>query len=299
MIKVHKIAQLTGHTGAIYCLAFYKAERFFSAGFDNLVVEWDSKHPETAKAVAKLKSKAISLLYIKEKEWLIAGQSTGGVHIIGLSKREELHFLKVGNGMVFSLFYDKNLNRLLVGTEDGKLSVWDLQTIQLISIKQFEFGKIREIGVIDNHIYIGCESGGIYRLNKNLDVDISIEHHLPSYSVNTFILSAHDLISGSRDGHLNRVAFMKEEVVLKDRIPMHNYAIYKIVKSPDGKYIATASRDKSIKIWRLENLEFVTKLTYKDNDGHTASVNDLIWFGNTLVSASDDRSIIVWKVSLE
>jgi len=81
-------------------------------------------------------------------------------------------------------------------------------------------------------------------------------------------------------------------------IPAHNYAIYSIVFSPNKKYFATASRDKTIKIWNAEILELLVRIDKKNFDGHTHSVNKLLWsdYKNYLISAGDDRAIMVWEI---
>jgi len=80
-------------------------------------------------------------------------------------------------------------------------------------------------------------------------------------------------------------------------IPAHNYAIYSIVFSPDKNRFATASRDKTIKIWNTDDFSLIHRIDFEKNDGHKNSVNKLIWNNLTgqLISASDDRSIMVWE----
>ncbi|MFK8045688.1 MAG: WD40 repeat domain-containing protein [Crocinitomicaceae bacterium] len=297
-MNITKLSHLTGHEGAIYCLAYNDQNRFFSGGFDNYVVEWNIDEPNTAKACAKLNSKAISLLFLKERNWLLAGQSTGGVHVIDLNKSKEINLLQAHNDMVFALFFDENCDRLFVGAGDGKISVWNLDSMQCEKLVKFNFGKIREIRKHFGLYYVGTESGSILIVNRELQEIKLISEHLKNFSVNAIRFYGQKMLTGSRDGHLNEYIWIDSNFEILQKIPAHNYAIYSISESPCGNFIATASRDKSVKIWKSFDLTFLKKIDFKEMTGHVGSVNDIIWFKNYIVSVSDDRSIIIWDVDL-
>jgi WD repeat-containing protein 61 len=79
-------------------------------------------------------------------------------------------------------------------------------------------------------------------------------------------------------------------------IPAHNYAIYAISFSPDKKYFATSSRDKTVKIWDAETFEVLVRLDKEKFQGHLNSVNKVLWMeNNILLSCGDDRSILAWE----
>ena len=76
------------------------------------------------------------------------------------------------------------------------------------------------------------------------------------------------------------------------------FAINDIAYRPDGAFLATASMDKSIKIWQADDLRLVKVVDRARHAGHATSINKLLWLpeNNWLVSASDDRSISVWEI---
>jgi WD40 repeat protein len=68
----------------------------------------------------------------------------------------------------------------------------------------------------------------------------------------------------------------------------HNGRITSVVWSPDGKYLASASYDKTIQLWDASNGKHIR--VYR---GHTARVNAIAWSpdGKTLASASSDGTV--------
>jgi WD40 repeat protein len=105
------------------------------------------------------------------------------------------------------------------------------------------------------------------------------------------------LLSGGRDARL-RIWNIENNFELEKEIPAHNYAIYKIMFNSSGSLLATASRDKTAKVWDASDASFLFRLDKENFKGHLNSVNTLLWLNeDTLISGSDDRSIVVWKIS--
>ncbi|TMQ29195.1 MAG: hypothetical protein E6K70_26075, partial [Planctomycetota bacterium] len=71
----------------------------------------------------------------------------------------------------------------------------------------------------------------------------------------------------------------------------HQGSVMAVTFSPDGKILASCSRDKTIKLWDAATGELKRTLTE-----HTADVYDVTFSpkGNLLASASTDKTIRLW-----
>ena len=76
-------------------------------------------------------------------------------------------------------------------------------------------------------------------------------------------------------------------------LPGHQNTISQIKYSPDGKLIASAGWDNSIKLWDAENGKLIVTLR------HTDAVNSIAFStdGQTLVSGSEDKTIKIWDLT--
>src|SRR5436305_9607870 len=71
----------------------------------------------------------------------------------------------------------------------------------------------------------------------------------------------------------------------------HQGSVMAVAFSPDGKVLASSSRDKTIKLWDVATGDLKRTLTE-----HTADVYDVTFSpkGNLLASASKDKTIKLW-----
>lgn len=73
----------------------------------------------------------------------------------------------------------------------------------------------------------------------------------------------------------------------------HLAAIKSVIFTPDGHYLLTGSRDKTIKLWEIE-----TGRELRTYFGHTSTINDLDISkdGKSFVSSSADGTAILWDI---
>src|SRR5712691_9960725 len=89
---------------------------------------------------------------------------------------------------------------------------------------------------------------------------------------------------------------------IKDKIPPgftlrhtlqgHSSWIGRIAWSPDGRILASPSRDQTIRLWDAQTGQHLRTLT-----GHSGTVYSVAWLphGRALASGSDDKTIRLWK----
>ena len=77
------------------------------------------------------------------------------------------------------------------------------------------------------------------------------------------------------------------------RLTGHQQPINHVVFSPDGRLIASASFDRSVKLWNGRNGQFIASLR-----GHVGRVYQIAWSADSrlLVSGSSDSTLKVWNI---
>ena len=125
-----------------------------------------------------------------------------------------------------------------------------------------------------------------------------IEHELNSYAYGADIviqiepvISHHAVIKNKSIG-INNIDCSKRAGVAM--LTGHNDLVNSVAYSPDGKYIVSGSRDKTIKVWNAQTYRAVATLT-----GHDGYVSSVLYSpnGKYIISGNDDTTIKVWDAT--
>lgn len=256
----------------------------FSASADKTVKSIDLSTGIIQPFLVRSEVSPISILAISP-DLLAIGFLNGEFYLINTATRKtlfEYHFK--GDG-VFTFSF--NASELYIGLGSGRLAILDIFHLEWLYIEHLFTDKIRTIYFdLVNHCYfIGAKDGEIVCFDAKSHLVTQRWFAHPG-GVNSLLVSTkHQLISGGKDGHL-RVWNGKDCI---KEIPAHRGVIYGLIEIKNC--IVSCSRDKSIKVWDLETLKPLQKMTF-----HRQSVNGLVQQNAlSFVTASDDHRIAQWE----
>ena len=296
---IKKIAQLTGHNAGIYALTKGTDEHsFLSAAGDGWIVQWDLKAPDPGRLLAKVDDRVFSVHYLEDEQKVVAGNMNGGVHWVDLLDPDRTKNIAHHQMGIYDI--KRVGGYLLTAGGDGKLTRWSIAEMKAIESYQLANQSLRCIAFSKkrHELAIGASDHSIYILNAAtlyLKKRIEKAHENSVFSLQYSPNGKH-LVSGGRDAMM-KVWDIDNNFENISSQPAHWFTINSIAFHPEGKIFATGSRDKSIKIWDAENYQLLKVLELSRDGGHLNSVNGLLWhpFKNTLISCSDDRTIILWR----
>ncbi len=302
-IHAEKIAQLTGHRASVFAVETGpEPHTILSGAGDGWIVEWSLDDPENGKLIAKVDTNIFSLKYIQSMKTLVVGDMHGGVHWVKPGHPEETKDIAHHKNGVFAILELGDFIFTLGG--GGKITKWSKEERRSLESLQLSYHSLRSITHSHkrNELIIGASDEHIYILDADtLEIKQTISNaHGKSVFALHYGPDERYLFSGGRDAHLKIWDAQKAYMPIFSEAA-HWFTINAIAFDPRGQFFATGSRDKTIRIWDLKDFSLKKSLDLKKYEGHINSVNDLYWssYQNKLISASDDRSLIIWNIDIE
>ncbi|MEM6628257.1 MAG: hypothetical protein AAF694_01230 [Bacteroidota bacterium] len=303
-VVVEKVGEYSGHKGSIFAISpGLNPMELLSSGDDGVVAKWklDSRENE-GEGIFRTEHGIYSILSIPKQGFFVAGGSQGSVYFIEEKSKKVIRLLRNSPNPVYNLYYDAQNFVIWILQGNGFLSVVDVKRLETLFHKQISPGNLRGICASqrEDKVYIGTSDHRILVCSKE---NYKTLRAWKAHENSVFTLAMHPngayIVSGGRDAHLK---FWESRIPndLMEKIAAHNFTVNDIIFSPDGDYFVTASRDKTLKVWDAYTFELLKVIDNKRNEGHTHSVNRLKWIqrDNTIISCSDDRRIIQWKLQL-
>lgn len=299
MIKVSKLDTFAGHRDSVYALAPSKySNRFYSAGADGLVVEWDLDKPDLGHLVARVGASVYALDYDTANENLLIGQNFEGIHVVHPENKERLGSVKVTSAAIFDILIVGNDAYLAFG--DGVIGVLDIEKMVVKKHVKLAEKSIRSLALSRDgkHLAAGLSDHTIRILDRETMKPLYfLAGHANSVFTTVYSPDGNFLFTAGRDARF-KVWDVRKDYSLVEDVVGHMYAINHIAFHPEGHLFATCSMDKSVKLWDAKSFKLLKVIDRSRHAGHGTSVNKLYWtpYENLLVSASDDRMLSIWEI---
>ncbi|MAI24260.1 MAG: hypothetical protein CL828_09395 [Crocinitomicaceae bacterium] len=266
-----KTTHLSGHQGAIYDACWAPStQRWLTAGGDGIVAEWNSDGTGEGRALLH-HDKAFFAVGCHSAQ-RAAGTENGELFTWEATKPEAVSRIEAHSNGLYALAWSP-LSRLLTGGGDERIALWRGAELECEwTLPGAE--KIRCLVHSSKSLFIGTTSGKAYlcphlEVNQSLRNTIEIKGHSGGCYSAIWLPEKKAWLSSGRDGCIRAWTPEGEEIL---SIPAHEGAIYRMVS--DGNNLWTASRDKTLKAWSMNDLTFVRKITHREG-GSTRSINAL------------------------
>jgi len=300
MITVQKATELTGHSNPIFSLALsQKPGILFSGGNDKGVVEWSLKSNSFIKVMFPVISSVYAIHCPEGYPLMFSGLRNGEVLVFDFIQQKLLPGLRLHRKPVFDIKSVNSKKELLVASEDGTVSIWNMDTLQLVHTIKVSADTVRTISISpdERQVAFGCRDNDvqIYDMEDYAHIGTLKGHTMAVFSTQ-YSPDGSYLVTGSRDAQVkiwNTTTFE-----LMQNIPAHLFAVNHIAFHPEQPYFATASMDKSIKLWGSDDFKLYKIISReKGFETHFLSVNKILWHNGQLLSTGDDKRIILWDVA--
>ncbi|MBL7941992.1 MAG: hypothetical protein JNM00_04465 [Flavobacteriales bacterium] len=296
--KLEKISERSNHSGPVYHLTLGpKSGTCYSSSGDGFVALWRAPGLEQEHEAVRIGEPVYCSRYVPSLNWLLAGTSSGSIHVIDRESRRELFNKQVHPGGVFDLLPVGEEELLIAAGADGTLSVWQLPSMELMVQLPICEGKIRRLVAVQGTTeFVAACGDGTIRWMETTFFNETKRLVCGKEGVTALAFHPHKpvLLAGDKSAMMHAWNLQTDSLLLS--IPAHNFTIYDISPHPQLPLLATASRDKTIKLWSSSDLAVIDRKGPGEG-GHTHSVNRLLWIdGETLISCGDDRKIIAWKL---
>ncbi|KAF8842621.1 WD40 repeat-like protein [Paxillus ammoniavirescens] len=287
---------LLGHTKKIWSVAFLPdGKEVISASEDGNTRRWRVADGCELGGAVREKGGVLAVVASSHRQWIATADGEKNITIWNTTTYEKVVVLEGHSDCVRSLAFSPDSERLVSGSEDKTVIVWNTTT-----------GK-RLLGPLIGHtntiwcarfspngnMIASCDGGGgetrIWNGHSGKLLILPIEVLAVSLA---WTPDNQQLIVGCKDGSIK--CFASSSGSLLADWKAHINVINSIAVSPDGKFIASASSDKTVRLWDMT--------TSTQNIGPPIQCHDRVYSvaispdGTHLVSGGRDNRVYIWSL---
>ncbi|MBI3966290.1 MAG: protein kinase [Chloroflexi bacterium] len=309
------VGPLFGHADWVLAVTYSTDGRWLASGSkDQSVRLWDTATGETVRVLEGHTNRVGAVAFSPNGRWLASGSYDRTIRIWDPVSGLLARTLPSHERSVYSVAFDPTGRRLASGSEDGRIRLWDVESGTLIA----EYGggdPINSVAFSSDGALLasGAESGELTlwdsatgrrlatgRADESWVNCVAFDPTRPRlasaggegairlWELGDYLAEASPSASGTAAPAREALfAFPAGELL------GHVGAVWSVAFAPGGDLLASASEDRSVRLWDLTRGESRAML-----EGHTDGVRSVAFApdGRAVASGANDGSIRIWTV---
>ncbi|MHA1819132.1 MAG: TIR domain-containing protein, partial [Promethearchaeota archaeon] len=244
-------------------------------------------------AFRPVKTPIYSMDITKDRNTLVFGGEGGLIKFLDLKEGKITRILDCHDDDILCVRFNEDNTKLLSTSEDELVKLWDLEKIELINEFSGHEGAIFSAIFVPNEKYIISASedklAKIWSLNT-FRVYRNLKGH--KGSVNSIDITPDGKIIATAG--TNTIKLWKWGAIRPFKtIHAHDFSINDIKIDSEGEYLVSASVDKKVKVWRIDNGELIYE--FNKHEGSVSSV-DISDDRKYIASGGGDKALYIWSL---
>ncbi len=295
-----------GHKNEVLSVTFsLDGQRLISGSQDSTIRFWDIRNGECQQVLTEHEDGVRSISISLDGQMLASSSNDRTVRLWNIDTGECLKVLHGHKNVVFAVTFSPDGNLLASSGIGQKVRLWNIDTGECLKVFQGHSNMVNSVAFNSqgNLLASGSydQSVKLWHVSTYQCVKTWQGYSNQSLSV-TFSPDGQTLVSGGQDQKV-RLWDIKTGQVIKTLHDHTNWVLSvafspitpnSIIKGRGGGILASASGDKTIKLWNINTGKVIRTLW-----GHEAVVRSIAFTadGQILASGSEDGTIRLWEVN--
>ncbi len=291
------VRQLTGSLGAVEAVVFVPhTNTLLSATRGGELVVWEIDSGKPIASLDRHRHTVRSLVALGHKSLIAAGDDGGNIFIWDPIRKRVIDRLTGHNGAVKALAASPGHKWLASGGRDGRVIIWDLGAQGHSRVLASNLGRIDALSVSPDgrKIAAGTIRGDVYVISTGTGRTLWKLKELGGLVKSTAFSPNGRWLAAAGLGDSIVVWSASDGAMIRKLVPQRPSAVNTLRFSHDGRWLFSGDTRGMVSVWDVSK-GTLTNSGYR----HEGLVSDLALTpdGKTLVSASSDKTLILWALN--